>query len=334
MTDTRPSVDDVAVLLRARTKDSEGREVGTFNDETRPTAEQVERHIDNAVSLLATRMPLDLPVVYEGTVKALTAYRAALQIEKSFFPEQVRSDRSAYDQLREEYNDDLTALMDALAGAGGDDGSGSAGHRAHSEWTPTFLFASQYPEPNGGLIVYDRYPEPENPGNWAQPLQPPREPPYAEDLPVGDEPASGVTWGDVAHSRGTGAPAIIPPPRPVAPSLAYDFDPALTQAPPDSGQALLDDPHPPGTTRLFLSYVNRNGIDCEAYIRSFGLPDNGIYIAEADTSLYWVHYIVEADPIWHADYVEYLVSVATYGLDLTAAPVDVTINWQEPPSPT
>lgn len=185
---TRPSVDDVASLIRARTKDSEGREVGTFNSETRPTDVQVERHIDNAVSLIATRLPRDLPEVYVGTVKALTAYRAAMQIEKSYFPEQVRSDRSAYDQLREEYNDDLSALLDALD-SGSTDPAGAAGHRAHSEWTPTFLYVD-----SGGSLVDDHWPEPENPENWRDPFQPPREPPEPEDLPVGDKPASGATW--------------------------------------------------------------------------------------------------------------------------------------------
>ena len=36
-----PSVADVAALLRGRTKDSNGVEVGTFNDDTRPTSSQV-----------------------------------------------------------------------------------------------------------------------------------------------------------------------------------------------------------------------------------------------------------------------------------------------------
>jgi hypothetical protein len=182
----RPSVDQVASLIRARTKDAEGREVGTFNEETRPTAEQVETHIDNAVGLLAPRWPLELDDSFYPAVQTLTAYRAAMQIEKSYFPEQVRSDRSPYDQLREEYQDDLAALMDALGAGDGSGGSALGG--AQSVWTPTFLFASQLVDP------LDHWPEPENPANWrAAPDQPPREPPLPEDLPVGDEPASG-SW--------------------------------------------------------------------------------------------------------------------------------------------
>lgn len=117
----RPTVDDVALLLRARTKDSNGNEVGTFDDDTRPTADQVEEQIDVAVALVGMRLPPTdkLPVALQPAIAALVAYRAALRIEKSYFPEQIRSDRSAYDQLKEEYTDDLAALQDALAGGGG-----------------------------------------------------------------------------------------------------------------------------------------------------------------------------------------------------------------------
>jgi hypothetical protein len=109
------------MLLRARTKDSNGNEVGTFDDDTRPTADQVEEQIDAAVALVGMRLPPTdtLPVALQPAVAALVAYRAALRVEKSYFPEQIRSDRSAYEQLKEEYTDDLTALQEALAGSGG-----------------------------------------------------------------------------------------------------------------------------------------------------------------------------------------------------------------------
>jgi len=201
----RPSVDDVARLLRARTKDDAGHEVGTFTADTRPTDTQVEGHIDSAVALVGTHLPPigTVDQAYAPAIAALIAYRAALQIEKSYFPEQVRSDRSAYEQLRQEYLDDLTALTDSLASAG--DGAGAPGHRAASEWTPTFLRVFGNSPGPGGVIAWpygavtipgawggDYWPEAENPANWQQPLQPPREPPLDEDLPVGDEPTSGV----------------------------------------------------------------------------------------------------------------------------------------------
>lgn len=116
----RPTIDDVAALLRARTKDSNGVELGTFTPNTRPTDTQVETHIDAAVALVGTRLPPIDEIASDllAAVASVVAYRAALRIEKSYFPEQVRSDRSAYEQLREEYLDDLAALVDA-ASAGG-----------------------------------------------------------------------------------------------------------------------------------------------------------------------------------------------------------------------
>ena len=179
--DCLPSIDDVAALLRARTKDTNGNELGTFTDQTRPNAEQAQLQIDAAQALVLTRLPADIPARYGDAVAALVAYRAALRIEKSYFPEQIASARSAYEQLYQEYTDDLQALLDALADAG-DGGYGTAGHRAHSEWTPTFLRVA------GG---FGCWPEPENPANWRYPLQPPRCPPLPGDLPVGDQPASG-----------------------------------------------------------------------------------------------------------------------------------------------
>ncbi len=113
----RPTVDQVAVLLRARTKDEFGVEVGTFDSSTRPTAEQAEEQIDAACRLIAARIPpLDkLSAEVQDTVAEVVAYRAALRIEKSYFPEQVQTGRSAYEQLHQEYLEEVQALMDALA---------------------------------------------------------------------------------------------------------------------------------------------------------------------------------------------------------------------------
>lgn len=118
----RPTVDDVALLLRARTKDSNGIEVGTFDTDTRPTGDQVDAHITAAMGLVGIRFApvIDMPAEAQSAFASLVAYRAALRIEKSYFPEQVRSDRSAYLQLREEYIDDLAAFDQAMHGGGGE----------------------------------------------------------------------------------------------------------------------------------------------------------------------------------------------------------------------
>jgi hypothetical protein len=193
----KPYVEDVARLIRARTKDDQGREVGTFTADTRPTADQVEAHIEAALGLVSTRLPSVIPDRLQPAVRNLVAYRAALQIEKSYFPEQVRSDRSAYTQLRDEYNEDLAALLNAIAEI---PGYGAPGKRAGSEFTPTWLHEYAYANLLGwtpammtwvevyGDVGTDYWPEPENPMNWQAAHQPPRQG-VPDDLPVGQEPA-------------------------------------------------------------------------------------------------------------------------------------------------
>jgi hypothetical protein len=121
----RPTVDQVAVLIRARTKDSSGNEVGTFDDETRPTAEQTEELIDAAMAVVGLYLP-PLDKLGAGLVTAyaqVVALDAACRVEKSYFPEQVRTDRSPYPELRTEFKDALQALVDASE-AGGEAGTG------------------------------------------------------------------------------------------------------------------------------------------------------------------------------------------------------------------
>src|SRR5262245_674328 len=118
----RPSVEQVAVIIRARTKDTNGNEVGTFDTDTRPTDVQVEEQIDASMALVGLRVgaldkvPQDLLPGHAEVV----ALEAACRIEKSYFPEQVRSDRSNYTQLREEYLEALQALSDAVDAGGGE----------------------------------------------------------------------------------------------------------------------------------------------------------------------------------------------------------------------
>jgi hypothetical protein len=126
----RPSVDDVALLIRARTKDSNGNEVGTFDDDTRPTETQVEEQIDASIAMILMRLPPveQLPPELVPAIATVIAYRAALRVEKSYFPEQVRTDRSAYAELWAEYNAELEALVakaqETVSGAFGASGIG------------------------------------------------------------------------------------------------------------------------------------------------------------------------------------------------------------------
>jgi hypothetical protein len=97
--DWRPTVDDVATLIRARTKDAQMNEVGTFNSDTRPTDVEVEGFITNGCAKIAARVGWDIPS--DGWLEGshLVALFAACEIELSYWPEQARSNRSAYAEM-------------------------------------------------------------------------------------------------------------------------------------------------------------------------------------------------------------------------------------------
>jgi hypothetical protein len=194
-----PTPDEVARLLRARTKDSSGAELGEWTTDTRPTLEEVEGLIDQAVELMAARVGDDeLPDPCAGGAHRLAGLLAAMLVELSYFPEQVNSDRSAYTEYKRLYDDGMNALAECIA-QGGDSGKTGLGFNYANvpiipETTARLLAGVGGWEGMlgpWGDIGPDHWPEPENAGNWRQPLQPPREPPLAEDLPVGELPASG-----------------------------------------------------------------------------------------------------------------------------------------------
>ena len=93
-----PTSDEVAALLRARTKNTDGRELSVFSAETRPTDVQVGELIANAAQQVAAELTADVPVVLYGSFAFCTKLYAACLVELSYFPEQVNSDRSAYAQ--------------------------------------------------------------------------------------------------------------------------------------------------------------------------------------------------------------------------------------------
>ena len=105
----------VAALLRARTKDQGGRELGEWTDETRPTLTQVDETIALAAATVEAKVgtPVD---ACAGAFAVAVCFEAACMIEKGYFPEQVESGRSHYDQLRTEADAVLTGVKDCQAG--------------------------------------------------------------------------------------------------------------------------------------------------------------------------------------------------------------------------
>ncbi len=157
----RPTVTEVASLLRARTKVRGGTEAKTFNTITRPTADEVEELIDDALSeVLGKVQPIDPTLVYgsaynapgsayERRVRAAVKLYAALLVELSYWPEQVHSGQSPANTYQALFDSRIRALISEGEtgraegmGVGGAGGGGDA--PADAAWS--------FPTDTGGLV--------------------------------------------------------------------------------------------------------------------------------------------------------------------------------------
>jgi hypothetical protein len=124
----RPSVDDVALLLRTRTVDgiTEGglgsdtgpAELTTFTEETRPRASEVERIIETSYGVIGPRISggwANLDDDHVGAGRHAVALYAVLMILASFFRE--TTDEAAYRMLRDEI-DAVVGSLNEAAGTG------------------------------------------------------------------------------------------------------------------------------------------------------------------------------------------------------------------------
>lgn len=112
-----PTVGEVALHVRARTRTRGGAQVGTFTAETAITSTEVQ----NLIVQAAERMGGKLGTVPENLYDAASstaAIMAAMFLELSYFPEQINSDRSSYRELKKLLDEDLTSLIEAM-GSGG-----------------------------------------------------------------------------------------------------------------------------------------------------------------------------------------------------------------------
>lgn len=153
-----PTVDDVAALLRARTRDDVGVEVGTFNEDTSPTADEVTNLIALAVGSVSSAVGADIPDAadrddggdvdaHRDAAKTLVSLKAAMLIELSYYPEQIDADRSPYNAYKDIYDENRAALLEAVLEARGGSSDGGA---ASGEGTS--LPSYSFPEDQGGMI--------------------------------------------------------------------------------------------------------------------------------------------------------------------------------------
>lgn len=117
--DWAPSVQDVAALLRARTKDATGREVGDFTADTRPTDTDVERLLIFGCGDLTANLGTNVPESLWAEARALAALKTACYVEQSFWPEQVGSDRSSWTEMWSMYQFQLGNLKESAEAGGG-----------------------------------------------------------------------------------------------------------------------------------------------------------------------------------------------------------------------
>lgn len=110
-----PTIRDVAALIRSRTKDSNGNEIGNFTADTRPTDIQAQEAIDHQVAA-AHRAVGTVGPGCTGVGQMAVAYGAAAEIELSYFSEQVRTEMSAYTYLVARAQELLDGLVACVEG--------------------------------------------------------------------------------------------------------------------------------------------------------------------------------------------------------------------------
>jgi hypothetical protein len=103
-----PTLDQVGALLRARTKDKDGDELGTFTVDTRPTDVEVYNLMYMAESTIVQCIGdgTGIPVWALPPVTQYLAMRTAMLVELAYWPEQTADGDSIYQRLY-----DLTTPM-------------------------------------------------------------------------------------------------------------------------------------------------------------------------------------------------------------------------------
>jgi hypothetical protein len=129
----RPAVQEVASWIRTRTMNNNQQYEGTFTEETQPTDEQAETIISLATAHVASRVGEvgELCSDYlTSQARNLSSLYAALVIELSYFPEQVGTNRSPYDNLKELFDSGIKELREGVKENCGDVPGDEAGEGA------------------------------------------------------------------------------------------------------------------------------------------------------------------------------------------------------------
>jgi hypothetical protein len=135
--DATPTVADLAQLIPSR---ATGRFTGGTSAPAFPDEERVQAVITMASALVTPRLGgSSLPEKFYPLSRALITLRAAILLEPAAWPEQARPDKSAYEQWREQYQDDLEALIEIIRLDAQDGDTGDGGPEAGSR-LPVYAF--------------------------------------------------------------------------------------------------------------------------------------------------------------------------------------------------
>jgi hypothetical protein len=145
-----PALSDIGALLRDRTVDSGGNEVGTFTANTRPTDTEVNNLVQDAVNDAYTIFGSDIPdatgsdpdAVRKAATRAV-AFHAAAMVELSHFGEQVARGNSPYQQYEDQWNAAAKRVSQAIDSVGGDTPGGGDGSQ---------IAIGTFPEDAGGMV--------------------------------------------------------------------------------------------------------------------------------------------------------------------------------------
>lgn len=160
--DFTPTLPNIGALIRARTRDANGKEWGTFNSVTRPDDQEAQQVIEEAVGETALVTGANIPDApgdptapgydrdsLRKAARRIVALRAAALVELTAFPEQVARGVSPYPQLQDSFEKGLENLSRAIEAArGGDEPPGSDGAGSMDA-------LGSFPVDTGGMITWD-----------------------------------------------------------------------------------------------------------------------------------------------------------------------------------
>jgi hypothetical protein len=108
-----PTTREVADKLYLRTVTRGNVYLGIFDETTSPKDSQVQRYISQAFDEVYGRIGVvDNPLLARKARETITLY-AAMTVEQSHYPEQIRSGRSAYPEFKKLFDDNMEVLTAA-----------------------------------------------------------------------------------------------------------------------------------------------------------------------------------------------------------------------------